>query len=391
MDQFGYEQLSRGTPQIMSVLVKPVSFHCNLACKYCFYLPKSTLYPGTEFHRMSDRVLRELIAQLMSLSLDQVSFCWQGGEPLLAGLNFYRNVVKYQSLFQVPGQRVDNNIQTNGTLINEEWARFFKAYNFLVGVSLDGPKSLHDLYRRDPIGNPSYDRVMNGIQWLKRYNVDFNILVLLNNWNVKYPRRLYSFLLKEGFHYLQFIPCVEKDPVKGSTADYSITPEEYGRFLCTVFDEWIRDGIPKIYIRDFEAILISYVYGQSPICTYSRECGGYVVVEYNGDVYPCDFHVDPEWLLGNLMEQPLEEIITNKKFTKFKKMKERLSIRCRGCPWLQYCRGGCPRHWNINSMNSNYFCPSYKMFFEHAHREFLRLKHYVKKKLLTCEDMERRM
>ena len=365
---------------ISSVLVKPVSADCNLACEYCFYSSKTDLYPETKRHRMSDRVLRELIAQFIGLSLDRTSFCWQGGEPTLAGLNFYRKAVKYQSLFAAPGQEVENSLQTNGILIDEEWAKFLARHKFLVGVSLDGPKDLHDHYRKDHAGGPSYERAMRGTEWLRRFSVDFNILVLLNRRNIEHPRELYRFFLKEGFRYLQFIPCVERDPETGKIAEYSITPEQYGQFLIDAFDEWTSGGVPQVYVRDFDEILIAYVTGEAPSCTFSRECGKYVVVEYNGDVYACDFYVEPRWFLGNFTEQPLEEIIATEKFLKFKKQKSKLTQKCEGCPWLKYCRGGCPKHWPVLNSETNFFCPSYRMFFEHSHSGFLKLRRFVQQK-----------
>lgn len=367
-------------PQISSVLVKPVSADCNLACEYCFYSSKAALYPETRRHRMSERVLRELVSQFMSLSFDRASFCWQGGEPTLAGLDFFKQAIKYQGLFGVPGQVVENSLQTNGVLIDEEWAVFLARYRFLVGVSLDGPAELHDYYRRDRGGGASYERVMRGIEWLRRYSVDFNILVLLNERNIRHPRELYRFFLDQGFRYLQFIPCVERNPETGEIAHYSITPEQYGRFLCEVFDEWAGEGVPTVYVRDFEELLISYVTGEAPSCTFSRDCGKYVVVEYNGDVYPCDFFVEPEWLLGNIMEQSLEEIIDGPKFAEFSLRKRRLAANCKGCPWLKYCHGGCPKHWVQLGLDHNYFCQSYRMLFEHAHERFLELKAYVEQK-----------
>jgi len=371
--------MNRPAP-ISSVLVKPVSADCNLACEYCFYSPKADLYPETKRHRMSDRVLRELTAQYIGLSLDRASFCWQGGEPTLAGLNFYRKAVKYQSLFAALGQIVENSLQTNGILIDEEWAKFLAHHKFLVGVSLDGPPDLHDHYRKDHTGGPSYEKVMRGTEWLKRFNVDFNILVLLNRRNIEHPRELYRFFLKEGFRYLQFIPCVERDSKTGKIAEYSITPEQYGRFLIEVFDEWTSEGIPQIYVRDFDELLIAYVTGEALSCTFSRECGKYVVIEYNGDIYACDFYVEPQWFLGNLTEQPLEEIVATEKFLKFKKQKSKLARKCEGCPWLIHCRGGCPKHWAVPNSETNYFCPSYQMFFEHSYSGFLKLKRFVQQK-----------
>jgi len=286
-------------PEVFSVLVKPVSSDCNLACEYCFYSSKGrTLYPESKVHRMSYKVLRELISQFMALSWERASFCWQGGEPTLAGLDFYREALKYQSFFSIPGQFIENSLQTNGTLIDERWARFLARYNFLVGVSLDGPSELHDYYRKDRSGKPSYERVMKGVEWLRRFNVNFNILVLLNQRNISHPKELYHFFIEHGFRYLQFIPCVERDPKNERITSYSITPEQYGRFLCEVFDEWIAPGIPEVYIRFFDELLISYVTGEFPSCIFSRECGKYVVVEFNGDVYACDFFVEPRWFFG---------------------------------------------------------------------------------------------
>ena len=368
--------------RIFSVLVKPVSSDCNLSCEYCFYSSKGEeLYPAIQVHRMNSKVLRELISQLMVLSWDRASFCWQGGEPTLAGLDFYKEVLKYQSLFSIPGQIVENSLQTNGTLIDERWARFLAEHNFLVGVSLDGPPEFHDYYRKDRSGNPSYERVMRGIEWLKRFNVNFNILVLLNQHNVKHPKELYRFFIDQGFRYLQFIPCVEKDPDTGRIASYSITPEQYGRFLCEVFDEWIAPGVPEVYIRDFDELLILYVTGEAPSCVFSRECGKYVVVEFNGDVYACDFFVEPRWFLGNLMKQPLEEIVKSERFLEFKKLKSKLALNCGECRWIRYCNAGCPKHWIQLGLDHNYFCSAYKMFFEHSHQKFLELKNTIQDRL----------
>jgi len=366
-----------------NVLVKPVSADCNLCCPYCFYSSKAALYPETKRHRMSDRVLRGLIAQVMVLSPDRASFCWQGGEPTLAGLGFYRKVVKYQSLFAMPGQVVENSLQTNGILIEENWARFLSRYRFLVGVSLDGPQDIHDYYRKDQAGSGSYEKVTEGIKWLRRYNVDFNILVLLNRRNIERSRELYRFLIDHDFRYLQFIPCVERDPETGGLAEYSINQEQYGQFLCIAFDQWTREGIPQVYIRDFEDILFAYVTGETPSCTYSQECGKYIVIEYNGDVYPCDFYVEPRWFLGNLTEQPLEDIIAGDKFNEFRFRKTKMAQKCGACPWFKYCHGGCPKHWTLLGLDHNYFCSSYRMLFEHSHRKFLKLKKFIEQKTKT--------
>jgi uncharacterized protein len=329
---------------------------------------------------MSNDVLRELVSQLMSLSFERVSFCWQGGEPTLAGLDFFRQAVKYQNGLCVTGQVVENSLQTNGVLINEEWARFLSRYKFLVGVSLDGSPELHNHYRKDHGGGPSYERVMKGIEWLRHYNVDFNILVLLNDRNIQHPRELYKFFFDQGFRYLQFIPCVERSAETGEIAQYSVTAEQYGRFLCEVFDEWVGKGIPTVYMRDFEDVLISYVTGETSSCVFSRDCGKYVVVEHNGDVYPCDFFVEQESLLGNIMKNSLEEIVDSPKFVEFSLRKRQMATKCKGCKWLEYCNGGCPKHWIQLGLDHNFFCQSYQMLFEHAHEKFLELKAYVRQK-----------
>ncbi|MEM2514064.1 MAG: anaerobic sulfatase maturase [Candidatus Bathyarchaeia archaeon] len=368
-------------PVISSVLVKPVSADCNLSCTYCFYLPKSSLYPETKIHRMSDEVLMSLIVQILTLSNNKkVSFCWQGGEPTLAGIDFYRKALHYQSIFSARFQVVENSIQTNGVLIDDKWASFLSTYGFLVGLSLDGPKDIHDYYRKRRGGLGSYEDVIKCIEILRRFGVEFNILTVVNNLNVKDPKGLYKFMMNMGLKHLQFIPCVERDS-GGGVAYYSVTPEDYGRFLCEVFDEWFNGGYPGAYVRDFEEILMSYVFGDTPSCIFGRRCGRYIVIEYNGDVYPCDFYVDRKWLLGNIVEDSIEDIIANEKFLEFIFIKDRLTEKCRDCNWLKYCNGGCPKHWEIKDYSENYFCKSYKMFFEHAHDKFLKLKSVVERRM----------
>jgi uncharacterized protein len=358
---------------VSTVLVKPVSADCNLSCTYCFYLSSSRLYPHTRIHRMSDEVLKKLIIQMLSISPERAHFCWQGGEPTLAGLEFYKRAVKYQSLFRAIHQIVENSIQSNGLLIDDEWGDFLSKHSFLVGVSLDGPLEIHDSYRRDPRGKGSYNLVIKCTENLARHHVEFNILAVINNYNVKEPKMLYRFFVDRGFKYLQFIPCVELDS-SGEIAWFSITPEEYGRFLCEVFDKWFDSGVSKIYVRDFEEILMLYVLGDTSSCVFADECGRYIVVEHNGDVYPCDFFIEPEWLLGNILEDDLENILKSRKLREFAFTKEKLRGKCIGCKWLNYCRGGCPKHWKTTNFSYNYFCQSYKVFFEYAHEKFLELK-----------------
>lgn len=364
---------------ISNVLVKPVSWNCNLACRYCFYSSKSSLYPGEYRHLMSDEVLKEFTAQFLTNCGNEVIFSWQGGEPLLAGLEFYENALRYQTLFKMAGQTVFNSIQTNGTLINDDWAKFFAKHKFLVGVSLDGPSNYHNKYRMDHKGLPSFKKVLKGIEYLQRYKVEFNVLCLLNNINIKHPKELFRFFFKKGFHYIQFIPCVETNPWTGRIEEFSITSEQYGDFLTVVFDEWI-EKIPQVYIRDFEELLIYYVTGKTPSCIHSVECGDCIVVEYNGDVYPCDFFVENKWLLGNLIKKPINLLLNEKKYYDFKHMKQRNIIKCIDCPWINSCHGGCPKNWGITEYGKNYFCQSYKTFFENSKADYNRLKEIVEKR-----------
>ncbi len=363
-----------------SVLVKPVSADCNLACEYCFYSPKSALYPETKRHLMSDEILAEFISQYMSLVGQHVSFGWQGGEPLLTGLDFFQRVVTYQQQFGKPGQVVGNGFQTNATLIDDDWARLFKRYNFLIGVSLDGPADVHDFYRRDHAGRPSFERVMKSIEILKRHGVEFNILTLLNQKNVTQPERLYDFFVTHGFQYFQFIPCIEKDAITKKAANFSITPGQYGEFLCKMFDLWMGEGRPSTYMRLFDALLMAYAGEEQPCCVFRKNCGDYVVVEYNGDVYACDFFVEPDWFLGNLMETPLKEIVASTKFNEFRERKSQHVQKCLQCQWLSLCNGGCPKDRTAlqdDVSRPSYFCSSYKRLFEYSNERFLRLSRQI--------------
>ena len=350
----------------VTLLVKPVSADCNLSCVYCFYSPKSLIYPE-EHPRMSEETLRVLTEEALGTGARDVSFVWQGGEPTLAGLEFYKKAVQLQALYRYPAQNIRNSIQTNGVLIDAQWTEFLKKENWLVGVSLDGNKAQHNAYRLDG-GGGTYNGVRKALRLLQSKMVPYNILALLNNVNVKDPKELYSDLKKEGHRYLQFIPCIEYHPDTNKPTNYSITAEEYGRFLIEVFDEWVKD-IPNVFVRDFEDIMIREVTGASPNCVYS-ECGQYLVVEYNGDVYPCDFYVDPEWLLGNIHEDPIEELANSEKFNEFI-FNRQLPSKCKTCPWLRYCNGGCQKHVRVDR---NYFCDSYKIFFEHADGKIQQLK-----------------
>lgn len=366
------------TAEPFSLLIKPAGADCNLHCTYCFYLPKRDLYPRGKVLRMSPEVAEKMIRQYMPLGGGAPSFGWQGGEPTLMGLDFFKRVVEWQQRHGAAGQVVGNGLQTNAVLLDEAWAKFLAEYKFLLGVSIDGPRDLHDHYRRNVAGHPSWERVMRSVDLLRQHDVEFNVLMLLNDRNVKEPARVYDFLRENDFRYIQFIPCVEVDARTGAPTPYSITPEEYGRFLCVLFDEWYADGRPEFYERMFDDTFIAYMGHDQPSCIFREHCGNYVVVEHNGDVYACDFFVEPDWKLGNLMVTPLAELIRTPRAERFRNRKSHdLDPACRDCRFLRLCWGGCPKHridLPDGSHPPNYFCRAYKQFFTYSEPRMMKLK-----------------
>ncbi|MBM3212127.1 anaerobic sulfatase maturase, partial [Candidatus Poribacteria bacterium] len=351
---------------------------CNLGCRYCFYYQRSTdPYNFRERHKMNEDVLASMISQYLEFAGKYTSFGWQGGEPLLMGLSFFRRVVELQQEYGYSGQFVGNNVQTNGTLITLELAQLFHDYNFLLGVSLDGPEEYHDHYRKYPGGRGSFTRVMENIQILNQHQVDFNILAVVNNITSKKPDETYSFFLENGFYYLQYIPAVEFDKETGEILDFSVNVEDYGNFLCRLFDLWYNNGQPMASIRTFENITAIYMGINSEACIYRDECGTYAVVEYNGDVYPCDFFVEKDWRLGNLMETPLKDIIRSPKVQQFNLRKSQGHPECHNCRWYFICRCGCPNYWDKKGMD--YLCEAHKKFYEYTENRFKILAEKLKK------------
>ena len=362
--------------QPFTLLVKSTGSDCNLDCKYCFYKHRSPEI-GQGRQRMSDEVLERLIKDYLELRLDVSSFIWQGGEPTLMGLDFYEKVVELQDRYSAAGQRVNNSMQTNAILLDESWCGFLHEYGFLVGISIDGPKELHDLYRTDHSGAGIYDKVIKAIECCKEHNVAFNTLTLLNNKNVEYPELLFDFLAELGVDYMQFIPCVEKDPTTGEIEDFSITPQQYGEFLCRLFDCWCAYGTDKVIIRDFESFIISCADLPHTICTYSHRCDQHIVIEHTGDAFCCDFFVEPRWQLGNIMETPIGELARSDTKRNFAGAKQNISNKCLVCRYLPFCRGGCLKHRAVFDDGSfdreSYFCQGYRIFFEHALPRFMQL------------------
>jgi len=327
-----------------TLLVKPVGSRCNLDCSYCFYL-------GTDEHLgpkrpavMPDEVLERMIKDYLSYGFPTSAFTWQGGEPTLAGLKFYRQAVKYQMAHGRNGQAVANALQTNGVLLDDEWAGFMAEYRFLVGLSLDGPQKLHDHYRRDHRGRTTFDKVMAAAELLHRHRVEFNILSMITDQSQARGREIYHFLVGEGFRHLQFIPCAEYDPVTGQPAPQNCSPRGYGQFLCDVFDEWHTQDVGRVSVRTFEA-LVARLAGvpELSLCNLGKVCDHYLVVEKDGGVFPCDFFVARDYLLGNLMKKPLAELYRSERERAFAHLKSDLAKKCRVCPHLELCHGGCPK------------------------------------------------
>jgi uncharacterized protein len=357
-----------------TLLIKPSGSDCNIDCSYCFYKCRSAEI-GQGRQRMSDEVLEKLIKDYLQLGFPMAGFAWQGGEPTLMGLDFYKKVVELQKQYGQPGQEVGNSLQTNAILLDDTWCPFLAENKFLVGVSIDGPSEFHDPYRVDHGGHGTFDRVMRAINNCKEHQVEFNTLTLLQASNVDHPEALFEFLTNLGTTFLQFIPCVELDPVTGLVTDFSVTPEQYGEFLCRLFDCWVKQGLQKTSIRDFDSIL-SYYLGQSrTICTFDRQCSQYVVVEHAGDVYCCDFFVESKWHLGNIFETPIETLATCAKKRQFARVKTKLCNKCLVCRHLDICRGGCMKDRAPFDKESygreSYFCEAYKRFFEYSGPKFM--------------------
>ncbi|MBI9016123.1 MAG: anaerobic sulfatase maturase [Phycisphaerae bacterium] len=350
-----------------SLLIKPAGPDCNIDCKYCFYSRKSEMF-GPGRHRMTDDVLEKLVKDFLELGFPVNSFAFQGGEPSLMGLEFYQKLVDLQKKYGSDGQVITNALQTNGTLLDQQWCEFLHEYKFLVGISLDGPQKYHDHFRIDHAGKPTWQRVMDGIRNCKKYNVEYNILVLLNSFNVDYPDELFDFFIENKFKFLQFIQCVELDQGTGDISTFSITPRQYGDFLCRVFDRWLKYGPTKMSIRTFDSILSYLLEGRHTECTLGPRCNDYVVVEHDGGVYCCDFFVDNEWKLGNLMDENIGDLANSPLKSKFSKRKRDVPNKCSLCRYLHICRGGCPKDRVVTQGNKpiSYFCESYQQLFGHT-------------------------
>jgi uncharacterized protein len=386
----GMNTLSSG----VHVLAKPTGAICNLDCKYCFFLSKEMLYPGDRF-RMSDELLETYIRQLLEMQpLGEVNVAWQGGEPTLMGIEFFRRAVEHVERHRKAGQNIQHTIQTNGTLLDDEWCAFFKLHNVLVGLSVDGPQPMHDAYRVNKRGVGSFSDVMQGYQLLREHEVDVNILCTIHAANAEHPLDVYRFFRDEmQASYMQFIPIVERTteamiPLANlgwgkrpgadrplylqhgaQVTERSVTAEQFGRFLTTIFDEWVRRDVGKVFVQTFDVALGSWL-GQHNLCIFSPTCGNAVALEHNGDLYSCDHYVEPEYLLGNISKTPMDALVSSPKQRAFGQHKrDSLPKYCRECPVLFACYGECPRNRFISTPDGepglNYLCAGYKRFFNH--------------------------
>jgi len=369
----------------MYVMLKPVGSKCNLDCDYCYYLEKAVLY-GRKNQVMSEELLERFIQQYIeSQTMPQVMFTWHGGETLMRPLSFYKKAVELQKRY-AGGRQIDNSIQTNGTLLNDEWCAFFKENNFLVGISIDGPQEFHDEYRRDKMGRPSFHRVMKGIQLLQKHGVEYNCMAVVNDYNVDYPLEFYRFFKEIGCQFVQFTPIVERlrknnPEMKLATAQekeeevelapFTVDAGKWGDFLCAIFDEWVKQDVGKIFIQIFDSTLANWVGEQPSVCTMARTCGHAGVMEFNGDLYSCDHFVFPEYRLGNIYSRTLTSMMYSDEQLKFGNDKfDKLPRQCRECDMLFACYGECPKNRFIKDKYGNeglnYLSKGYYKFFSHV-------------------------
>lgn len=367
------------------VMLKPAGAHCNLACKYCYYLEKNKLYPTAQRHLMSDEMLEQFTREYIEAqTMNQVLFTWHGGEPLLRSIDFYRKALSLQQKY-AGGRCIDNVIQTNGTLLTDEWCEFFAQNHWLVGISIDGPQPDHDHYRLTAAGKPSWKKVMQGIKLLKKHGVEWNAMAVVNAYNANHPLEFYRFFKENGCQLLQFTPIVERltrhedgrtlaslaDKNEIPLSEASVTPEQWGYFLSAIFDEWVRKDVGKIFVEIFDCTLANWM-GISPgICAYSKECGHAGVMEHNGDVYSCDHFVFPEYKLGNIRDHSLIDMLYGEQQQEFSRLKHSsLPRQCKECDMEFACHGECPKNRfmkdKYGDSGLNYLCPGYYHYYQHV-------------------------
>lgn len=392
-------------PSSFHLLAKPTGAICNLDCSYCFFLTKEELYPGSSF-RMSDTTLETYVRQLFEAhaGAETVTVAWQGGEPTMMGLDFFRQAMGLVQRNLRPGQQVSHTIQTNATLLNDEWAQFFAEHRFLVGVSIDGPAEVHDTYRVDKGGKPSFDRVVAGLRVLQRHGVEWNALTTVHAANADRGLEVYRFLRDElGASFMQFIPIVERSPDSSDQmADYCVPAAGYGRFLVDVFEDWVRHDVGDVFVQMFDVALAQWVGAPPSLCVHAETCGTALALEHTGDLYSCDHFVDPPHLLGNIHESRMLDLVSSPQQQAFGQAKRDLLPRqCLECPVRFACHGGCPKDRIVadyyGEPGLNYLCPSYTQFFTHVDRRMQQMAMMLRagrdatgiRRLVAAEDARR--
>lgn len=379
------ERIATPFAKPLYVMLKPAGAHCNLACKYCYYLEKSKLYATSQRHLMTDEMLERFTQEYIEAqTMGQVLFTWHGGEPLMRSIDFYKKALTLQQKY-ARGRHIDNVIQTNGTLLTDEWCEFFAQNHWLVGISIDGPQQYHDHYRQTSAGKPSWERVMHGIRLLNKHHVEWNAMAVVNAYNADHPLEFYHFFKEHGCQYLQFTPIVERlvthsdgrtlaslaDQTDIPVADFSVTAEQWGIFLCTIFDEWVRHDVGRIFVEIFDCTLANWMGVAPGICSYSTHCGHAGVMEHNGDVYSCDHFVFPAYKLGNIRDHTLVEMLYGEQQQAFSRLKHAsLPRQCKECDMEFACHGECPKnrflHDRYGNPGLNYLCRGYYQFYTHV-------------------------
>ena len=390
------------TPTAFHVMAKPTGAQCNLDCAYCFFLKKDQLYPNSDF-RMPEEVHEAYIRQLLEAhDVPSVTIAWQGGEPTLMGIDFYKHSIELQKKYQKPRTQIENTIQTNGILIDEAWCRFFHENKFLIGLSMDGPKELHDFYRKDKAGKGTFNRVLKAARLLQKHHVEFNILCTVNSKNADHPLEVYRFFRDElKANYIQFIPIVERINENGETGsqqgnrvtDRSVRPEQWGRFLTEIFDEWVKRDVGRTFVLNFDGALAGWLNMAGTVCIFGPTCGQGSALEHNGDLYSCDHFVEPDHYLGNILKTPMSELMGSEKQKTFGCAKrDTLPNYCRSCEVLHICNGECPKNRFIASPDGeqglNYLCEGYKAFFKHADRPMQIMAGLLRRGRMAEEVME---
>jgi uncharacterized protein len=412
-DRITIDTPDESSVQGFHVLAKPIGPACNLNCEYCFYLEKKAFFAANENYRMSDRVLETFVQKYIRCNdIPEIPFAWQGGEPTLIGLDFFRKAVSLQKQYN-HGKKITNALQTNGTLLDDEWCEFLAKNNFLVGLSLDGPGDIHNRYRVDGRGAGTFNSVMKAIELMHKHGVEYNVLACITRESANQPLDVYHFFKNHGVRFIQFIPVVERMPDDGAQSlglrfaappevgtkniagvtPWTIEPDSYGDFLIRIFEEWVRNDVGKIFIMNFEWALMSWMGGHSTVCQFSRQCGRSVIMEHDGNIYSCDHFVYPRYLLGNILSSDLNLLVDSPQQISFGKSKETsLPPCCQNCEALFACHGECPKHRFVstiaNEQGLNYLCGGYKKYFRHINKYMNAMRQLLENNLPVSRIMD---